>query len=97
MVPQYRQTVPKLIRGKYPSTALLKDTPKPLRVFFYPACHQPALTGGVIFCGKPRRPAIAWKNSLNYEKIFSILWWMNLISCTTSNTKLIYFAIISYC
>jgi hypothetical protein len=30
-------------------TALLKDTPKPLRVFFYPACHLPALTGGVIF------------------------------------------------
>lgn len=59
VIRHFGQTHYKWIQGNTDKTALLKDTPKPLRVFFYPACHLPALTGGVIFYGEAYQPSIA--------------------------------------
>ena len=42
--------------GHRPQTrSLLKDAPKPLRVFFSPAYHQPAVIGGFFWVGTYRR------------------------------------------
>ncbi len=42
--------------GHRPQTrSLLKDAPKPLRVFFSPAYHQPAVIGGFFWVGTCRR------------------------------------------
>jgi hypothetical protein len=66
--------------------ALLKDTPKPLRVFFRPACHLPALTGGVFF-GPGRGPSLeqigdpmendflfVWMTGPSSNRLLSIKW-----------------------
>jgi len=73
------------IRGNTFKPALLKDTPIPLRVFFYPACHLPALTGGVIFCGIPSPRAIVRITYPDYEIFFLLLHIMNPVSGTASD------------
>ena len=49
-------TDPAIFQHQISIESLLKDAPKPLRVFFFPACHQPAVTGGVFL--RRRTPVI---------------------------------------